>query len=53
MEEEKEDYIYYSPWFRVAWNEEVFALGFGFQSWGVLGIYLGPISVFVGNCECD
>lgn len=47
----EEEYIYYSKWFRVAWNEDVFALGLGFQADGILGFYIGPWSVFVGNIE--
>ena len=44
------EYLYHSRWLRVAWNGVV-AFGFGFDpSQMIVGLYLGPWSVFIGDC---
>jgi len=43
-----ENYVIWTEWFRVGWNN-VFALGFGFDFESIiLGIYFGPVSIFIG-----
>jgi hypothetical protein len=43
-----DDYIVNTTWLRVSWNDCI-AIGCGFDpSSLVFGMYIGPISVFVG-----
>ena len=43
------DHILYTRWLRVQWND-VIAIGVGFDLLCfTLGLYLGPVSVFVGS----
>ena len=42
------EYLLNTTWLRVSWND-VIAVGFGFDPESlVFGIYVGPVSVFVG-----
>jgi len=43
------DHILYTKWLRIAWND-VIAIGVGFDPlFFTLGLYLGPVSVFIGS----
>ena len=46
-----ENLIYLSRWVQIHWND-IFFLGIGFNPDEIaLGIYLGPISIYIGDSE--
>ena len=43
--------IYYSRWCQIHWNQ-IFFLGIGFHVEDcALGIFLGPITIYIGDAE--
>jgi hypothetical protein len=43
-----EDYLVYTKWFRIYWTD-IFAVGFGLDfDLMIIGLYLGPITIFIG-----